>query len=137
MASIDQLVAGLKIEKYTEITQELIDSYVEIVRDKNPIHTDTEFAGETQFGTTIAPGGLIDGMLVGLIGSEFPYGAILKNKTIGYKNAVKSNEKVKLEAEIKKVRERRNIKIIEIELRAYNENQELAVSGSISAFYLK
>jgi 3-hydroxybutyryl-CoA dehydratase len=50
----------------TKIEQEQIDAYADVSGDRNPLHVDPAFAATTSFGTTIAHGHL----LVGLIGRE-------------------------------------------------------------------
>ncbi|MEX0682655.1 MAG: MaoC family dehydratase [Dehalococcoidia bacterium] len=41
------------------ITQDKINTYAQAGGDKNPLHTDAEFAARTQFGGTIAHGMLV------------------------------------------------------------------------------
>jgi 3-hydroxybutyryl-CoA dehydratase len=41
------------------LTQEKIDRYARAGGDRNPLHTDPEFAAQTQFGGTVAHGMLI------------------------------------------------------------------------------
>ena len=46
-----------------EIPQERIDAYADVAGDHNPIHVDPVYAAQGQFGTTIAHGMLLFGLL--------------------------------------------------------------------------
>lgn len=54
---LDKIAVGqelVKIQKY--MTQEKINAYIDAAEDFNPIHVDPEYAKNTVFKSTIAPG---------------------------------------------------------------------------------
>lgn len=59
---------------------------MELVYLTNPIHKNVDFAREKGLEGTIVPGGLVEGTLVGLASSQFPFGAFLVEKTFRFKN---------------------------------------------------
>jgi acyl dehydratase len=54
-----------------EVTQEDVDLYARVSRDRNPIHIDAEFAAATPFGTRIAHGLLTLSLVVPLMAEVF------------------------------------------------------------------
>jgi acyl dehydratase len=54
-----------------EITQDDVDAYAAVSRDRNPIHVDAEYAASTPFGTRIAHGLLTLGLVVPLMAEVF------------------------------------------------------------------
>ena len=57
------------IEKY--MTQEKINAYIDAAEDYNPIHVDPEYAKNTVFKSTIAPGYQFIAYLSELMGRDF------------------------------------------------------------------
>lgn len=64
------------------ITQEKINRYAAASGDRNPLHTDPEFAATTQFGGTVAHGMLVlaylSEMLTGAFGERWVAGGRMK-----------------------------------------------------------
>ena len=58
------------IEKF--MTQEKINAYIDAAEDYNPIHVDPDFASTTRFGSTVAHGMLLYGVICGVLGEHFP-----------------------------------------------------------------
>ena len=54
------------------LTGEHVDAYAKITGDRNPLHFDEEFAGQTKFGRLVVQGGLTTGLLHALVAMDMP-----------------------------------------------------------------
>lgn len=70
--NIFQLKLGDNIQKKHQVTQQLVETYGNVVGDKNPVHFDDGFAAGTVFKKRIAHGMLIAGFISEAIGMELP-----------------------------------------------------------------
>lgn len=89
------------------ITQERINAYSAISSDYNPIHVDPEFGRKTEFGSTIAHGVSVAGLMfravTKLIGPGWPYQNGRLNMT--FLSPTRPGDRVSATAEVKEVRE--------------------------------
>ena len=53
-------------------TQADFDQFAALSGDDNPIHVDPDYAATTRFGSTVAHGMLLYGVICGLIDEDFP-----------------------------------------------------------------
>ena len=63
---------GDKFEVSYTITPEVYKIYVEGFNDKNPLHTDEEFARQKGFPSVVMHGGILTGFLSNFIGEQLP-----------------------------------------------------------------
>jgi 3-hydroxybutyryl-CoA dehydratase len=63
---------GDKFEVNYTITPEVYKVYVEGFADKNPLHTDEEFAKQKGFPSVVMHGGILTGFLSNFIGEQLP-----------------------------------------------------------------
>ena len=63
---------GDKFEVLYSITPEVYKVYVDGFADKNPLHTDEEFAKEKGFPSVVMHGGILTGFLSNFIGEQLP-----------------------------------------------------------------
>lgn len=57
--------------------------------DTNPLHTDEEFAKNTQFGKLVVPGFLTASIFSAIIGTKFPgFGSIYLNQNLSFRKPV-------------------------------------------------
>lgn len=91
--SIDTLDIGLTASDVRRVLHTDISKYVALSRDKNPIHSNTEYAKSTRFKQEIALGLLPEGILSSLLGTKLPgQGAIYVGKTVSFKAPVNAGD---------------------------------------------
>lgn len=85
LTKYSDLKIGQKASVQKTITEEDIAKYIEITGDKNPLHVDGLFAGQTFFGQRIAHGMLSASLFSTLVGMHIPgTGAIYKSQTLEF-----------------------------------------------------
>ena len=83
------------------ITTAMVDSFAELTGDKNPVHTDEEFAKNTRFGRRIAHGMLSVGIISAILGNDFPGpGSIYMRQEVKFLKPIFLEEEVKITIEI-------------------------------------
>ena len=89
------------------ITQERINVYSEISGDYNPIHVDPEFGRNTEFGSTIAHGVSVAGLLFRAVGKLIRPGWAYQNGRMGitFLSPTRPGDRITATAEVKEVRE--------------------------------
>jgi acyl dehydratase len=110
---IGKTVAELRPGDAAELSRRIefgdIDQYVGVIGDRNPIHSDPEFAATTSFGEPIAPGVLTAGLISAVIGTHLPGpGAIYLSQTLKFLKPVKPGDTITARAEVLEVIPERN-----------------------------
>ena len=132
--TVEQLVKGFELSITTSFIQQQVSEYVELVGDKNPIHTDAEFARQKGLFGAVVPGGLIEGTLVGIASSNFPFGAVLVEKTFKFKQPLFVGKEVILNLRIDDVSGDRTRKIIKLSAKA-SYNDVVYTEGTFTGFF--
>ncbi len=130
----EDLVEGYKASFHFIFDQEAVSKYVDIIGDRNPIHTDSEFARGKGLEKTIVPGNLIVGKVVGLASSEFPFGAMLVEESFRFKHPLYVGYPVEMSFCIDEVTGEPTRKIIKISTIAAH-NGTVYAEGNIKAFF--
>ncbi|KKU78006.1 MAG: dehydratase [Parcubacteria group bacterium GW2011_GWA2_47_7] len=68
----NELVAGQSASFVVRITDELVSNFVQLSGDANPLHTDSVYAAETDFGKPVAHGMIAGAFFSRLVGMELP-----------------------------------------------------------------
>jgi acyl dehydratase len=67
LPEIGRVVTGRR-----NFTQDDFDRFADLSGDDNPIHVDPDFASTTRFGSTVAHGMLLYGVICGVLSEHFP-----------------------------------------------------------------
>ncbi len=107
------------------ITTAMVDSFAELTGDKNPVHTDEEFAKNTRFGRRIAHGMLSVGIISAILGNDFPGpGSIYMRQEVKFLKPIFLEEEVKITIEIlEKNEEKRDYWFVQLSRRAMERRQ--------------
>jgi acyl dehydratase len=121
------LAAGAALQTVTKtITQEKINAYALAGGDGNPLHTDPEFAANTQFEGTIAHGMLllayVSEMLTAAFGEDWLRGGRLK---VRFRAVARPGDTLTASGTVKSVEGGKTVCAIECR----NESGEVLVSG--------
>jgi 3-hydroxybutyryl-CoA dehydratase len=113
-----------KGDNYThqfKITNEVYTGFIQVFGDKNPMHTDEQFAKEKGFKSIVMHGNILNGFISYFIGECLPEkNVMIYSQTIDFKKPVFLNDTLTLHAHIKDVYE--SVKSAEIKF--YFENSE-------------
>ena len=97
--AFDGIQKGDKTTAARVITGRDIETFAELTGDFNPIHLDTEFAQLTIFGTTIAHGILIAGLISAAV-SRFPGVIVYLSQSLDFLKPVRVGDRVEAVAEV-------------------------------------
>lgn len=125
-------ILELNVGDYAESTKRIEDKDVvmfsEVSGDKNPVHLDEEYASTTRFKHRIAHGHLVSSLFSALLGTELPgEGSIYLGQDIRYLKPVYLNDEIKAVVKVVELDTTRNR--VKLETSAYNQNNEMVISG--------
>ncbi len=125
-------ILELTIGDFAESRKVLEDKDVvlfsEVSGDRNPVHLDEEYASTTRFKHRIVHGHLVASLFSALLGTELPgEGSIYLGQTIKYLKPVYLNDEIRavvkvVECDVDKNR-------VKLETNAYNQNNEMVITG--------
>lgn len=92
---------GNQYEENFIVSDEIYHGFVQIFKDKNPLHTNNEFAVNRGFIGKVMHGNILNGFLSYFIGECLPSkDVIIHSQEIQFKNAVYLNDELVFKAEI-------------------------------------
>ena len=84
-----------------EVTQELVDTFVRMSGDRNPLHVDETYASGTQFGGVVVHGFAVASFFSTLIGMHLPgRSALYLSQTLLFRAPVKVGMTVRVQGEV-------------------------------------
>lgn len=98
-----------KGDKYTLnylVDERVYESFINLFNDKNPLHTNTEYATGKGFKERVMHGNILNGFLSHFIGEGLPTkDVIIHSQQISFSNPVYLHDALTLEAEVEDVYE--------------------------------
>lgn len=122
------LAVGQVAELAHTVTDSDIRGYAEITGDRNPAHTDDEWAARSRFKERIAHGMLTAGFISAVLGMKLPgAGAIYMSQTLRFRKPVRIGDRITAHAEVLELfpSERR----VRIATRCTNQAGEVVLDG--------
>jgi 3-hydroxybutyryl-CoA dehydratase len=117
-----------------KLTQDKINTYVSAAEDYNPIHVDIEFAKQTPFKGTIAPGYQYMAYISELMARDFGEGWFIGGTLdVRLTKIVRPGDWLVTRAKIIDKVEQDGKKIVVCEIRITNQNQEDVIVGTATA----
>ena len=120
-----------KGDKFTEtflVSENIYKGFISIFNDKNPLHTDREFAIEKGFRNVVMHGNILNGFLSYFIGERLPLkNVIIHKQEIKYHRPVYINDKLNFYAEVMNIFDELNV--IEIKFYFINQSSSKVASG--------
>jgi len=84
-----------------QVTEKVYEGFIAIFNDRNPLHTDEQFAKEKNFVGRVMHGAILIGFLSNFIGEMLPIkNVIILSYTISFKRPVYLDDKLKLYATV-------------------------------------
>ncbi|NTW90483.1 MAG: MaoC family dehydratase [Erysipelotrichaceae bacterium] len=126
--TILELNVGDFAESIKRIEDKDVVMFSEVSGDKNPVHLDEEYASTTRFKHRIAHGHLVSSLFSALLGTELPgEGSIYLAQDIRYLKPVYLNDEIRAVVKVVECDTTRNR--VKLETNAYNQNNEMVISG--------
>lgn len=126
--TILELNVGDFAESIKRIEDKDVVMFSEVSGDKNPVHLDEEYASTTRFKHRIAHGHLVSSLFSALLGTELPgEGSIYLAQDIRYLKPVYLNDEIRAVVKVVECDTTRNR--VKLETSAYNQNNEMVISG--------
>ena len=110
------------------VSNEVYNGFIEIFNDKNPLHTNHQFATEKGFQSVVMHGNILNGFLSYFIGECLPTkDVIIHSQEIQFKNAVYLNDKLEFNAKVTGVYE--SVKAVEFKFDFKNSDGKTVAKG--------
>ena len=112
------------------VSEEIYKGFIAIFKDKNPLHTNPQFATEKGFQSMVMHGNILNGFLSYFIGECLPTkNVIIHSQEIQFKNAVYLNDKLEFNAKVIGVYE--SVKAVEFKFNFKNADEKIVAKGII------
>ncbi len=131
---INKIEAGIRLPEYKkEITRQSIDLYAKASGDYNPIHTDEEFARNSQFGGVIAHGMLVLAYLSQMLKAAFSDKWFDGGRLdIRFKTPVRAGDVLVIGGIIREVKDTDEAKLFSCDLSCLNQHGQPVILGEAS-----
>lgn len=130
------LNVGDTFKKSFDVSSETYLSFIELFQDRNPLHTNKEFATSNGFNDCVMHGNILNGFLSYFIGECLPTKhVIIHSQEIQYKNPVYLNDKLDFNAVVAGVYE--SVATIEFKYEFKNISEKTVAKGKIQIGLLK
>jgi 3-hydroxybutyryl-CoA dehydratase len=122
------LEIGSQFKATKRITDEVVNAFVELSGDSNPIHTDDEFAKKSRFGRRIAHGMISGALLSAVLGTEFGEKQVVYiSQTMRFIAPVFIGDTITATATVKAIREDKPV--VTVETVVTKQDGTVVVSG--------
>jgi len=119
-----------RFEKTFTISDSVYTSFIEVFQDKNPLHTDENFAIDKGFSGKVMHGNILNGFLSYFIGECLPIkNVIIHSQEIQYKNPVYLNDSLNFEAVVVDIFE--SVNAVEFKFQFKNAEAKVVAKGKI------
>ncbi len=112
------------------VSEHVYAGFVQLFKDKNPLHTDTQFAISKGFEGIVIHGNILNGFISYFIGECLPEkNVIIHSQEINYKNPVYLNTSLQFNAKVSGVFE--SVRTVEFKFTFTSSNQKVVAKGKI------
>jgi 3-hydroxybutyryl-CoA dehydratase len=127
---------GDKFEERFIVSNETHTGFISVFKDKNPLHTNDQFAMDKGFKGKVMHGNILNGFISFFIGECLPTkDVIIHSQEIQFKNAVYLNDELQFSAEIAGVFY--SVNAIEFKYNFKNAEGKIVAKGKIQIGLLK
>lgn len=127
--TFEEITIGQTASYSKTIEEADIQLFAAVSGDVNPVHLDTEFAANTQFGERIAHGMLSGAVISAAIAMQLPGpGTIYLGQSLRFRLPVKLGDTITASLEVVEKEEKR--RFVTLDCNVYNQNDKLVVSGT-------
>lgn len=128
-SSLSLFKAGDRYQYAMVVTPRVMDDFMALSGDENPMHRDPAFAQEHGFKGTIVYGNLFGAMVSTLVGMKLPSKeVVIARQTLEFRNPAYVGDEVKLEATVANVAEA--VQSVQFKLQ-FTANTEVLCTGQL------
>ena len=128
--------SGDTFEETFTVSNETHNLFIQLFKDKNPLHTDEQFAIDNGFRGRVMHGNILSGFLSYFIGECLPIkNVIIHSQLIEYKNPVYLDDELHFEAIVDGIYESVNTVVLKFTFR--NRDSKIVSKGKIQIGLLK
>lgn len=121
---------GDKIAHDFEITKALHQGFIDLFDDRNPMHTDVDYAQSKGYKSAILHGNILNGFLSYYIGECLPIkNVVIISQKISYHNPFFVGDVIRLDSVVKDVIA--SVNVVDIKYTFKNESKALIAKGLI------
>jgi 3-hydroxybutyryl-CoA dehydratase len=118
------------------VSASIYEGFIQLFNDKNPLHTNEQFAIDNGFKGKVMHGNILNGFLSYFIGECLPEkNVIIHSQEIQYKNPVYLNEELQFTANVSGIYE--SVNAIEFKFIFKNSESKTVAKGKIQIGILK
>lgn len=112
------------------VSEKIYTSFLNTFNDKNPLHTNDEFALNKGFASKVMHGNILNGFLSYFVGEALPQkNVLIHSQEIHFKNPVYLNDALDFTAEVEDVYE--SVNAVEFTFKFTNKNDKIVAKGKI------
>jgi len=127
---------GDKIQQDFHLSESVYRQFISTFNDKNPLHTDEDFAVDKGFRGKVMHGNILNGFLSYFVGECLPTkNVIIHSQEIQFKNPVYLNQRLLFEAVISEVFD--SVGVVEYKFQFKNAEALVVSKGKIQIGILK
>lgn len=127
---------GDKFEESFIVTDRTYSGFIQLFKDRNPLHTNEQFAKEKGFRGKVMHGNILNGFISYFIGESLPSkNVIIHLQEIQYKNPLYLNDKLDLEVRVTGIYE--SVNAIEFKYIFKNAESKILAKGKFQIGLLK
>ena len=117
-------------EKEFCVNEKFLDTFIYLSKDKNPIHTNNEFANRYGFKKKIVHGNIQNVFLSYFVGEMLPVkNIVIISQKISFFKPLYQNEKFRLFSEIKNITQ--SVSVVEFKFKFINSEDEIISNGEL------
>lgn len=124
------MIKGQEFSYSFIVSEAVYAGFIEIFKDKNPLHTDSNFAQSKNFDSKVMHGNILNGFISYFVGECLPIkNVIIQTQEIKFSLPVYLNDKLDFYAKIEEIYE--SVNTIEFKFYFSNEKQKKIARGKI------
>lgn len=129
------LAIGQKASRSLTVTAKHVEAYAQITGDRNPLHFDEVFAGQTKFDELTCQGGITTGLIHAIVGMDLPGpGSVFMSQNWKFTAPVYINDTITAEVEVIYIHETKPV--CQLLVRVVNENGSTVLEGDAWCYTL-
>lgn len=126
----DEIHVGMKAEMSKRVTEADVDAFATVTGDKNPAHTNENYAAQTTFKTRIAHGLLGVGLISATLGMELPGpGTIYLGQDVKFRAPIHFNDVIIARVEVAEIIQKEKFKIAILKTTVTNQEEVVLIEG--------
>ena len=130
------LKSGDTFDESFIVSDEIYNTFIQLFKDQNPLHTNDQFAKEKGFKKRVMHGNILNGFLSYFIGECLPSkSVIIHSQEIQFKNPVYLNDELKFNAVVTGVHD--SVNAVEFKFEFKNTEAKTVAKGKIQIGVLK